>query len=176
MNKSVKKKVKKEIVEEKRPVEIKFENLDNEFLGNKVLYAIFLLLAFFGIMGLVWMIPFPQLEFLQKMNAQTFLNWGSFYIAIIVYFYLKMSPTLSYAMLFLIGIMSFLIVQLEYVQRDGGPTVVMVCGLITMVGLLSLWMLGNRERSFSPNQFWNLLTIGPIWLWSKLFEKLKIKY
>jgi|SRR5690606_16000522 hypothetical protein len=159
-----------------REVDIQFKNLDNTFQGNKSLYAFFLTLAFFGVMGLVWMIPFPQLEFLKKMNAQTFLNWGSFYIAIIVYFYLKLAPTLSYAALFSIAIMSFFIVQLEYVERDGGPTVILVCSIIAIVGLLGLWVYAKKEKSVSGKDFWSLLIIGPIWLWSKVFDKLKFKY
>jgi len=159
-----------------REVDIQFKNLDNTFQGNKSVYAFFLTLAFFGVMGLVWMISFPQLEFLKKMNAQTFLNWGSFYIAIIVYFYLKLAPTLSYAALFSIAIMSFFIVQLEYVERDGGPTVILVCSIIAIVGLLGLWVYAKKEKSVSGKDFWSLLTIGPIWLWSKVFDKLKFKY
>jgi len=150
--------------------------LDNTFEGNKIVYALLLTLAFFGVMGLVWMIPFPQLDFLKKMNAQTFLNWGSFYIAIIIYFYLKLAPTLSYAALFSISIMSFFIVQLEYVERDGGPTVILVCSIIALVGLLGLWLFAKKENQGTGKDFWSLLTIGPIWLWSKVFDKLKFKY
>lgn len=172
--KNVKKK--QEEIQPPRTVDIHFDNLNKTFNGNKVLYAIFLTLAFFGVMGLVWMIPFPQLEFLQKMNAQTFLNWGSFYIAIIIYLYLKLAPTLSYAILFSIAIMSFFIVQLEYVERDGGPSVILVCSIISIIGLLGAWILAKKESNFNSKIFWNLLTIGPIWLWSKVFDKLKIKY
>lgn len=176
MNKSAKKKIKKDESSCLREVDLHFQNLENQFLGSKGNYAFFLTLAFFGVMGLVWMIPFPQLDFLKKTNAQTFLNWGSFYIAIIIYLYLKLAPTLSYAVLFSIGIMSFLIVQLEYVERDGGPTVIMVCGVLALIGLAGLWLFSRKEKGFSAQLFWNLLTIGPIWLWSKVFDKLKIKY
>lgn len=167
---------KKDKVEDKRPVDRYLQELDTNFLGNKGVYALFLTLAIFGIMGLVWMIPFPQLEFLKKMNAQTFLNWGSFFIAIIIYLYLKLAPTLSYAVLFSIAVMSFFIVQLEYIEKDGGPAVVLVCGIIALIGLLGLWLIGKKEKDFSGNKFWQLLSVGPIWLWSKIFDKLKIKY
>lgn len=176
MKKIAKKKENKDDNNIQREVDIQFKNLDNTFQGNKSLYAFFLTLAFFGVMGLVWMIPFPQLEFLKKMNAQTFLNWGSFYIAIIVYFYLKLAPTLSYAALFSIAIMSFFIVRLEYVERDGGPTVILICSIIAIVGLLGLWVYAKKEKSVTGKDFWSLITIGPIWLWSKVFDKLKFKY
>lgn len=176
MNKGVKKKNSNEKLNPARKVDIYFKDLDNQITGNRVVYALFLTLAFFGVMGLVWMIPFPQLEFLKKMNAQTFLNWGSFYIAIIIYTYLKLAPTLSYAMLFTIAIMSFFIVQLEYVERDGGPTVILVCSILAVVGFIGLVVTTKKEKSISGKDFWNLISIGPIWLWSKVFERLKIKY
>lgn len=166
----------KEIEEVIRPVDLYFKNLDQTFEGNKLIYTLFLVLAFFGIMGLVWMIPFPQLDFLKKNNAQTFLNWGSFYIAVIIYLYLKLAPTLSYAVLLSIAIMSFFIVQLEYVERDGGPTVVLVCGIISLIGLVGLWLYSKKDNNVSPKDFWSLLTIGPIWLWSKVFDRFKLKY
>lgn len=159
-----------------RPVETYFQNLDLAYQDNKGIYALFLTLAFFGVMGMVWMIPFPQLDFLKRMNAQTFLNWGSFYIAIIIYLYLKLAPTLSYVMLFTIGIMSFFIVRLEYVERDGGPAVLLVCSILAAVGLIGLLIYSQKGKYSTTQHFWQLLTVGPIWLWSKVFDKLKIKY
>lgn len=162
--------------EEIRKVDVYFQELDNTFKGNKVVYAVFLTLAFFGVLGLIWMIPFPQLDFLKRMNAHTYLNWGSFYIAIVVYIYLKIAPTLSYAILFTIGIMSFFIVQLEYLEKDGGPSVVLVTAILALVGLAGLGLYSRREPTFSSSSFNRLLWIGPIWLWSKVFRFLKIKY
>ncbi|GAA4512775.1 MULTISPECIES: hypothetical protein [Sphingobacterium] len=162
--------------EEIRKVDVYFQELDNTFKGNKVVYAVFLTLAFFGVLGLIWMIPFPQLDFLKRMNAHTYLNWASFYIAIVVYIYLKIAPTLSYAILFTIGIMSFFIVQLEYLEKDGGPSVVLVTAILALVGLAGLGLYSRREPTFSSSSFNRLLWIGPIWLWSKVFRFLKIKY
>ncbi len=160
-----------------RPIERYFYELDQTFQqGNKALYALFLALAFFGIMGLIWMIPFPQFDFLVRMNAHTFLNWGSFFIGVIIYCYLKLAPTLSYAILFCIAIMSFFIVQLEYVERDGGPTVVLICTLIAVLSLLALWLMTKKETKINGKEFIKLLAIGPIWLWSKVFERLNWKY
>lgn len=170
------KKKQKQVVPTKfeRPVDRYFFQLDQEFNQTPyALSAIFLFLVFFGVMGLIWMIPFPQLEFLQKLNAQTFLNWGSFFIAIVIYSYLKLAPTLSYAMLFTIGLMSYFIVQLEYVERDGGPAVVTVCSIIAVLAGLALYLTAKPKFLGSGIK---LLAIGPIWLWSKLFDKLNWKY
>lgn len=159
-----------------RPVEKHFYELDETYASsNKSLIAVFLTLAFFGVMGMIWMIPFPQFEFLVKMNAHTFLNWGSFFIAIVIYAYLKLAPTLSYAVLFCIGIMSFFIVQLEYVERDGGPAVLLVCSILAIIGLVGLWLTAKPVQG-QANRFLQLVGVGPVWLWSKVFEKLNWKY
>ncbi|TDS17378.1 DUF962 domain-containing protein [Sphingobacterium paludis] len=161
-----------------RPVDRHFYEMDRQFTQvNKGAYALALGMAFFGALGLVWMIPFPQLAFLQKLNMQTFLNWGSFYIAVLIYLYLRLAPTLSYAMLFTIGIMSFFIVQLEYVERAGGLSVWFVSLLSLSIGVVGSYLLARKEAgALSPQVFWRLLTLGPIWLWSKVFKKLTIKY
>ncbi len=159
-----------------RPIEKYFYQLDQTYgKGNQILNSILLFLFFFGVMGLVWMIPFPQFDFLVKLNLHTFLNWGSFFIAIVIYCYLKLAPTLSYAMLLVIGVMSYFIVQLEYIERDGGPSVILVCSIIAIISLITLYF-SNAKLNKSIDSFLNLLTIGPIWLWSKLFDKLNWKY
>lgn len=161
-----------------RPVDRHFYEMDVQFSqGNKFAYALCLALAFFGLMGLVWMIPFPRLAFLEEMKMHTFLNWGSFYIAVLIYLYLRLAPTLSYAMLFSIGIMSFFIVQLEHVERAGGPAVWLLSLVLLLVGVAGAWILTRKERQpLAPADFWRLLSLGPIWLWSKVFVALKIKY
>ena len=160
-----------------RPVDRYFYDFDQKFQGSSSMYAVTVFLAFFGIMGLIWMIPFPQFEFLQRLNAQNFLNWGSFFIAIAVYSYLKLAPTLSYAMLFSICIMSFFIVQIEYVERDYGVSATLIFTVIAAISLLGLWLLCKKEhKPVDGNDFLKMLSIGPIWLWSKVFDRLKWKY
>lgn len=160
-----------------RPVERYFYSFDQSFQGDKRVYSVFVFLAFFGIMGVIWMIPFPQLEFLQRLNAQTFLNWGSFFIAIAVYSYLKLAPTLSYSMLFTICIMSFFIVQIEYIERDYGVSATGIFTAIAALALIGLWLVCKKEdKKISGNDFLKMLAIGPLWLWSKVFDRLKWKY
>lgn len=176
MNKKGKKTVVKPA--EVRKVDQYFAILDQQFEAkNRVLYAAFLFLLFFGVQGLIWMVPFPQFDFLVRMNMHTFLNWGSFYIGIMIYLYLKLAPTLSYAMLFTVGVMSYFIVQLEYYERDGGAAVWLITAVLAFVGLVGLLVLTKKEKTqLAPKDLWQLITIGPIWLWSKVFDLLKVKY
>lgn len=175
----MKQKKKVQEVEPKRPVDTYFEELDANFQDptNRMIQIIFLPLLFFGLMGCIWMIPFPQFEFLVKLNWHTFLNWGSFFIAVVIYFYLKLSATLSYAILFSIGAMSYFIVQLEYVQKNGGPAVIWVCLAIALLALAALYVgKGKEKKAISGKQFLQFLLIGPIWLWHFVFQKFNIRY
>jgi len=161
-----------------RPVEGYFHQLSQTFTeGSQAGYALFLILLFFGVMGLIWMIPFPQFDFLVRLNMHTFLNWGSFFIAVVIYLYLRLAPTLSYAILFSIGVMSFFIVQMEYWERAGGPAVWLISLIVALIGIGGLIGLSRTEKKTIYGQdLWFLIRIGPIWLWSKVFDKLKLKY
>lgn len=162
-----------------RPVDQLFKELQLSFpvQARYPAYIICLLLFYFGIMGLIWMIPFPQFDFLVQMKAHTFLNWGSFFIAIIIYSYLKLAPTLSYAVLFTIGLLSFFIVRLEYVEQAGGPAVWLVSAILAVIGGLGLVAVANKEvKAPSMNALWRLISVGPIWFWSKFFARFNWKY
>lgn len=169
---------KKQDLAKENKVDKIFNELDAIYTNHNLsLMALLVFISYFGIMGIIWMIPFPQFDFLVKMNAHTFLNWGSFFIAIIIYLYLKLAPTLSYAVLLCISIISFFIVQLEYVEKDGGPAVIIVSIVLALIGLLGLFFYIRKSGSkLDTKSFSKLIGYGPIWLWSKLFKKFNIKY
>lgn len=160
-----------------RPVDAHFYQMDRELQRSISVYAMGVFLTFFGVMGLIWMIPFPQIGFLERMEAQTFLNWGSFFIAVVIYMYLKLAATLSYAMLFTIGAMSYLIVQLEYVERDYGLPAWMVFAVLAIIGFTVLYGHYRKEQPVKKAvSFTHVLTIGPIWLWSRVFRQWGWRY
>lgn len=163
----------------KRLVDAYFEMFGRQYQNpvNRIIQWIAIPVFAFGVIGLVWMIPFPEIAFLKRMGYDTFLNWGSFFIAGLVYYYLRLAPTLSYAMLLTIGVFSFFIVQLEYVEQAGGPAVWMVCGCLMFASLLALYLGKNMEKVAVPfGSFLKLLLVGPIWLWHFVFRKLKMPF
>jgi len=165
--------------EPKRPVDVYFDTFNRQYQHpvNRAIQWIALPVFAFGILGLVWMIPFPEIGFLKKHGYDTFVNWGSFFIAGVVYYYLRLAPTLSYAMLLTIGVYSFFIVQLEYVEQAGGPAVWSVCACLLMASLLALYLGKNMEKVTVPFRgFLKFLLLGPIWLWHFVFKKLNIPY
>lgn len=142
--------------------------------ANVLIHWIFVPLITFSVLGLIWAIPL-QFTFLGKLKD--YFNIASIVIGVAMYFYLKLSPTLSYAMLFTVGVFSFFIVQLEYWEKAGGPAFWLVCLLIFVVAWIGQF-IGHRIEGRKPSFFkdLNFLLIGPLWLWSKLFKKLKIPY
>lgn len=178
-NKNRKKHTSAKAAPPKRPVEVAFDQLAQDYQHpvNRVIQAVAIPVFLFGILGLVWMIPFPKIAFLAEHGYDIFLNWGSFFIAAMIYYYLRMAPTLSYGVLLLIGIFSFFIVRLEYVEADGGPAVWLVCAILLVLSLLALYVGKTLERpSVSLRSFFRLLILGPIWLVHFIFKKLNIPY
>ena len=162
-----------------RPVDVLFEQLAHDYQHptNRMIQLIAIPVLLFSVMGLIWMVPFPHIDFLAKYGYDIFLNWGSFFIAIMVYYYLRLAPTLSYGVLLFVGIFSFLIVRLEYLERNGGPYIELVCGILLLASLFALYRGKNMERQpVSQRSFFRLLLIGPIWLLHFVFKKLNIPY
>ena len=146
--------------------------------GVRALHFLFMPVLFFAVMGLIWMIPFPEIGFLKKHGYDIFLNWGSFYIAIVVYYYLRLSPVLSYAILLSIGVMSFLIVQLEYWEAAGGLPVWAVCALLLVLSLGILWFSADKSggKAYRVGSFIRLHVHGPLWLWHLVFDRFNIRH
>lgn len=163
--------------DEKREVDVLFDKYSESHQNptNKLIHWICVPLILFSIIGLVTAIPFPHLAFLGKYNM--FINWFSFLLAGSIYYYLKLSPLLSYLMLFVIGIMYFFIVQLEYVEQGGGPALWEVSLLIFVLAWIGQF-IGHKIEGKKPSFLDDLrfLLIGPIWLIHFILKKYNIRY
>lgn len=159
-----------------RPIEEKLNayELLHKNPTNRLIHFFFVPFFTFSVLGLIWAIPL-QFTFLGALKD--YFNVASIVIGIVMYLYLKWSPTLSYAMLLSIGLFSFFIVQLEYWEKAGGPAFWMVCLVMLIISWLVL-CFGNKqeERKFSLFEDFQYLLIAPLWMWSKLFNRLKIPY
>ena len=155
-----------------RPIDILFEKYDASHQNkvNRIINWICVPLIVFGLLGFAWAIPFPQLNFLGQ--YKDFINWASLLIAFSIYFYLKVSPVLSYSMLFILFAFSFGVIQLDGWQKAGGPAIGDLC-----VGLLIIAFTGQfigQKIEGKRYSFINSLKFqfyGPIWLLSLVAEK-----
>jgi uncharacterized membrane protein YGL010W len=142
---------------------------------NKMIHWICVPLILFSLLGLLWAVPFPHLNFLGKYNG--FLNWASFLIAFSGYYYYRLSPVLSYMMILIVFAMSLLVVQLEKWEIAGGPALWLVCAVIFTVAWVGQF-IGHRIEGKKPSflQDVKFLLIGPIWLLHFICVKTGIRY
>jgi uncharacterized membrane protein YGL010W len=163
--------------EERRPVDILFDKYaeSHQDPNNKTIHWICVPLIVFSIIGLISAIPFPQIGFLGKYNM--YINWFSIVMAASIYYYLKLSPILSYLMLFFFGICYFFVVQLEYLEKAGGLKLWESSLIIFVLAWIGQF-IGHKVEGKKPSFLDDLkfLLIGPLWLLSLLLKKLKIKY
>jgi len=163
--------------EEIRPIDLLFAEYAayHQHPTNRLLHWIFVPLLLFSIIGLVTAIPFPHLAFLGKYNM--FINWFSFLLAGSIYYYLRLSPLLSYLMLFTIGILFFFIVQLEYVEQDGGPALWQVSLCIFVISWIGKFIGYKIEGKMPPFlSSLRFLLIGPIWFIHIILKKFNLRY
>ncbi|MXV53069.1 DUF962 domain-containing protein [Pedobacter sp. HMF7647] len=163
---------------EKRPIDIYFDQYAESHHNptNKLIHWICVPLIFFSICGLIWAIPFPYLNFLGKYNG--YINWFSFVLAAVIYYYYRLSPVLSYAMLILIFVFSAGIVGLEKMNTLNGWLPMWVSCLIIFVVAWIGQFIGHKIEGKKPSFLTDLkfLLIGPAWLLHFLFKKAGIRY
>lgn len=163
---------------EQRPIDAYFDKYAESHQNhtNEFIHWICVPLIVFSLFGLVWAIPFPQLEFLGRYNG--YVNWASFLIAFSIYYYYRLSPILSYAMLLMIMIFSAGIVGLEKLHNLNGWPPMWQVGLIIFVIAWIGQFIGHKIEGKKPSFLDDIkfLLIGPIWLLHFLFKKAGIRY
>ncbi|MDB4924950.1 DUF962 domain-containing protein [Mucilaginibacter sp.] len=162
---------------EKRPVDILIDRYAefHKKPANRYINYICVPLISFSILGFVWSIPFPHLNFLGSYNG--YLNWGSFLIALVIYFYMKLSPIISYIMLIVLFVFTFCIIQLEGWQKTGGPILPQMC-VVVFVTANIIQFIGYRIEGKKPTSAENFKFLGiePIWLLSLVLKRFGVKY
>jgi uncharacterized membrane protein YGL010W len=161
---------------DERPVDRYFREYEagHQDPVNTMIHYFCVPLLAFSLFGLIWAIPFPHLGFLGVYNG--YFNWASFVIAIAIYFYLKLSPIISYFILFILLGFSYGIMELVGWQQTGGPAMWSLC-LSIFIATISALLIGNsREVTYAQNGL-NIksLVIAPAYLLNQLLNKLRIK-
>jgi hypothetical protein len=156
---------------ELRPVERQFENYNKTVstLPNPALLYAAVVFTLFGLMLFAWAISFPHLGFLGRYNG--YVNWASFLIAALIYYYLRLSPTVSYLLLFILFAFSYLIIQLEQRLTGGGL-------LLTGLGILLTGLAGQViiYQKLKNVPVFTMIMQAPLWLMVSILRKLKLRY
>jgi uncharacterized membrane protein YGL010W len=161
----------------KRKIDEYFDRLDASHQNptNQLLHYFFVPLMMFGLLGMAWAFPFPHLAFIGKYNG--YFNWASFIIAFAIYYYLKLSPLLSYFALFLLFGISYGVMQLDLYEKTGGAELSVISVGVLMVSLAGQYIGGKIEgKEASFNDDTELLHITPLWVLYKLTQRFKLRY
>lgn len=142
---------------------------------NELIHWICVPLIVFSLLGLVWQIPFPHLDFLGQYNG--FVNWASFLLAFSMYYYFTLSPTLFFLMIWVVFGMSYGIVKLEQWEKAGGPAAWAVFAVIFVLAWIGQF-IGHKIEGKKPSFLDDVkfLLIGPIWLLHFICKKVGLRY
>lgn len=142
---------------------------------RRIINGISAFAMFFGLLGLAWSIPFPHLNFLGQYN--NYFNWASFVIAFSIYYYSKLSPLLSYLMLFLTLIFTYVISKLQFYYPGNNLILIQSYLLILTIGAIVRYAtcIVTSKNSILKLELLFVL-IGPIWVWHFLLKKWNVKY
>jgi uncharacterized membrane protein YGL010W len=162
---------------DKRKIDVYFDRLDASHQNptNRLLHWFFVPVMVLGLLGMAWALPFPHIGFIGKYSG--FFNWASFVIAFAMYYYLKLSPLLSYFALFLLFGLSYGVMQLELYEKAGGPPLALVSVIVLFAGLAGQYIGGkieDKEQSFNDDT--KLLAITPLWVLYSLTKKFGLRY
>jgi uncharacterized membrane protein YGL010W len=162
---------------EKRPVDIQFDQYakSHQDPTNKLINYIATPLMVFSLLGLIWVISFPYLRFLGQYNG--FFNWASFLMAFVIYYYYKLSPILSYLMLFLFFGFSYGVMELGQWEKAGGPSLGPLCLVVFILTRIAQF-IGYRFEGSTPPLSTDLkfLLIAPLWLFHFILKRFSIRY
>jgi uncharacterized membrane protein YGL010W len=141
---------------------------------NRFINYICIPLIVFSVIGFVWSLPFPHLKFLGVYNG--YLNWASFLIAFTIYYYMRLSPVLSYIMLLILFAITYGVTQLQ--AADGkGYLLPQFCVFLFVTANIAQF-IGNRIEGKKPtfSDEFKFMLNAPVWLLSLVVKKFGIKY
>jgi len=162
---------------EQRPIDVIIDQYDSfhQKPANRVINYFCIPLLVFSIVGFVWSLPFPQLKFLGAYIS--YLNWGSFLIAFSVYYYMRLSPVISYIVLLILFALIYGIIQMQAAGKAGGFIVPQICVFVFVMSIIAQFIgyqIEGKKPTFS-DEFKFMLT-GPIWLLSLVLKKFGVRY
>jgi uncharacterized membrane protein YGL010W len=137
--------------------------------ANKVLHWICVPIIVVSLVGLLWSLPVPQA--LRELSPLA--NWGTALLVAGVVYYLAMSLTLALGMaLFVVGV----IAAIQWLDALPWPLWALCLALFVVAWIgqfIGHHYEGKRPSFFKDVQF---LMIGPLWLMSFVYRKLRIPY
>jgi uncharacterized membrane protein YGL010W len=136
---------------------------------NKLLHWICVPIIVVSLVGLLWSLPVPTLF----ESISPLLNWGTLLMAAALVYYFAMSWSLAVGMLVFVGAIIAVLALLERLPVSLWIVCVALFVLAWIGQFVGHHYEGSRPSFFKDIQF---LMIGPLWLLSFIYRKLRIPY
>jgi uncharacterized membrane protein YGL010W len=136
---------------------------------NKLLHWICVPVIVVSLVGLLWTIPVPH----TIRGVSPFLNWGTLVLALGVLYYVRLSVPLALGMLLFVLLVTVCIVALQHLPWSLWAVCVALFTVAWIGQFVGHHYEGKRPSFFKDIQF---LMIGPLWLLSFIYRKLRIPY
>jgi len=135
---------------------------------NKIIHWICVPVIVFSLLGMLWLIPFPDVR-----HAVVKINWCTLFLFISLIYYFYLSWCLAIGMLVYSGLMYLLLLTLANTIEHLFAIYLSIF-IIAWVGqFIGHQIEGKRPSFFKDMQF---LLIGPVWLMSAVYKKLHLDY
>ena len=136
---------------------------------NKGLHWICVPVIVVSLTGLLWSLPVPH----AFSAVSPWLNWGTLLLLAGVVYYLVLSRSLALGMLLFVTLVALAVKGLDVLPWSLG-WVCLVLFVVAWIGqFIGHYYEGKRPSFFKDIQF---LMIGPLWLLSFVYRKLRIPY
>jgi uncharacterized membrane protein YGL010W len=136
--------------------------------ANKTIHWICVPAILFSVLGLLWLIPVPEIAAISP-----WANWATFAMALTVIYYLVLAPALAAGMALAALVMLSIIYALDAALTF--PLWQLFAGIFIVAWIGQF--IGHEIEGKKPSFFKDLqfLLIGPAWLMADLYRHLGIK-
>ena len=137
---------------------------------NELIHWICVPLIFFCVLGFVWTIPVP----VALADALPWFNWSLVAMALVMVFYVRLSPALSAGLFFFMALCYSGLVVLDL---SSPWPVWKICSAVFVAAWIGQF-IGHKIEGKKPSFFKDVvfLLIGPAWLMSMVYKKIGQKY
>lgn len=134
--------------------------------ANKIIHRICVPVIIFSLAGMLWVIPFPDISM-----SLFILNWTTIFIFIVLAYYFYLSWRLAIGMLICTLMLYAILLWLESTVTNLGQISV----ILFIIGWFGQF-IGHTIEKKRPSFFLDIqfLLIGPLFLLTELYRKLKI--
>lgn len=136
---------------------------------NKTLHWICVPIIVVSLIGMLWSLPTPA----SWRELSPLLNWGSIFLAASIVYYMMMSVSLALGMALFVALVMLSIVGLQNLPWPLWSVCVALFVVAWIGQFIGHHYEGRRPSFFKDIQF---LLIGPLWLLSFVYRKLRIPY